>query len=149
MGLYSPKVHDDNVTITWVFNENGVPFISSNVSTNCETSTEISSVHSSMTGTQVIKLTQRPPPCRYHVYSHRIHVANLLHSIDRPGYLVPLPLHNSVSPWKLVYLTLENTEQVCLISSFWSACWSLSYQHATTVFTQPGFTIQAFMFWLF
>ena len=72
---------DDNVTITWVFNENGVPFISANVSTNCETSTGISSVYSSMTGTQVIKFTQRPPPdtmCRV-----TVHVANLLGSIDR------------------------------------------------------------------
>ena len=72
---------DDNVTITWVFNENGVPFISANVSTNCETSTGISSVYSSMTGTQVIEFTQKPPPdtmCRV-----TVHVANLLGSIDR------------------------------------------------------------------
>ena len=72
---------DNNVTITWDFNENGVPFISANVNTNCETSPGISSVYSSMTGTQVIKFTQRPPPdtmCRV-----TVHVANLLGSIDR------------------------------------------------------------------
>ena len=72
---------DDNVTITWVFNENGVPFISSNVSTDCETSTGISSVYSSTTGTQVIKFTQRPPPDA--MCTVTVHVANLLGSIDR------------------------------------------------------------------
>ena len=72
---------DDNVTITWVFNENGVPFLSSNVITNCETSTRISSVYSSMTGTQMIKFTQRPPPDT--MCTVTVHVANLLGSTDR------------------------------------------------------------------
>ena len=72
---------DDNVTITWVFNENGVPFISANVSTNCETSTGISSVYSSIMGTQVIKFTQKPPPDTRCTFT--VHVANLLGSIDR------------------------------------------------------------------
>ena len=72
---------DDNVTITWVFNENGVPFLSSNVSTNCETSTGISSVYSSITGTQMIKFAQRPPPDT--MCTVTVHVANLLGSIDQ------------------------------------------------------------------
>ena len=79
---------DDNVTITWVFNGNGLPFISANVSTNCETSTGISSVYSSITGTQVIKFTQKPPPDTRCTVT--VHVANLLGSIDRQyNFTVP------------------------------------------------------------
>ena len=128
---------DDNVTITWVFNENGVPFISANVSTNCETSTGISSVYSSMTGTQVIKFTQKPPPDTRCTVT--VHVANLLGSIDRQYdftvpeskfiiYIRSISLgHEKISTVRPIKTLPSNSIQLCVsLTVSLSTCMSLN-----------------------